>query len=97
MGTGWLAARSIGAGLGGRVRAGTVLVARGEFSIVIAGLGVTAGIESDLGATAAGYVLITALLAPLLTRWADPIAARIGARRSAPVAAPLPDGPGAGG
>lgn len=78
--TGWMAARSIGAGLGGRVRAGTVLVARGEFSIVIAGLGVTAGIEPDLGAVAAGYVLITALLAPVLTRWADPIAARLAGR-----------------
>jgi CPA2 family monovalent cation:H+ antiporter-2 len=75
--TGWLAAGSIGAGPKGRVRAGTVLVARGEFSIVIAGLGVSAGLESDLGAVAAGYVLATALLAPLLTRWADPIAARL--------------------
>jgi len=75
--TGWLAAESIGAGTRGRVRAGTVLVARGEFSIVIAGLGVSAGIEADLGAVAAGYVLVTALLAPLLTRWADPIGERL--------------------
>lgn len=68
--TGWLAARKT-SGTSGRLRAGTALVARGEFSIVIAGLGVTAGIEGELGPLAATYVLLTAIAGPLLTRYSD--------------------------
>lgn len=41
--TGWWAAERAGASRYGRARAGSALVARGEFSIVIAGLAVTAG------------------------------------------------------
>jgi CPA2 family monovalent cation:H+ antiporter-2 len=41
---------------------------------VIAGLGVGAGLEADLGPLAAAYVLLTALTGPLLTRWADTLA-----------------------
>ena len=54
-----------------RLRAGTALSARGEFSIVIAGLGVSAGVEPQLGALAAAFVLLTAFSAPLLTRWVE--------------------------
>jgi CPA2 family monovalent cation:H+ antiporter-2 len=68
--TGWLAARRT-SGPAGRLRAGTALVARGEFSIVIAGLGVAAGVESGLGPLAATYVLLTAIAGPLLTRYSD--------------------------
>ncbi len=68
--TGWLAARRI-SGVAGRLRAGTALVARGEFSIVIAGLGVAAGTESALGPLAATYVLLTAIAGPLLTRYSS--------------------------
>jgi monovalent cation:H+ antiporter-2, CPA2 family len=49
-----------------RLRAGMALVARGEFSIVIAGLG--AGIEPRLGPLSAAYVLFLAVLGPILTR-----------------------------
>ncbi len=69
--TGSWAARRAGIGARGRVRAGMALVARGEFSIVIAGLGVAAGAEQDLGPLAAAYVLTLALAGPLLTRVAD--------------------------
>ena len=69
--TGWLAARHTSA-VPGRLRAGTVLVARGEFSIVIAGLGVAAGLESALAPLAATNVLFTAIGGPVLTRYADP-------------------------
>lgn len=69
--TGWQAAKAIGSGARGRLRAGTALIARGEFSIVIAGLGVGAGLEADLGPLAATYVLLTALSGPLITRWSD--------------------------
>jgi len=86
--TGWQAAKRIGVGIPGRVRAGTALVPRGEFSIVIAGLGVAAGLEADLGPLAASYVLLTALTGPVLTRWADRIAASVRARLApAPVSA----------
>ncbi|MGY1706028.1 cation:proton antiporter [Geodermatophilus sp. SYSU D00697] len=73
--TGWFAALRDGIGVPGRLRAGTALVARGEFSIVIAGLAVTAGV-TDLGPVATGYVLVLAVAGPVLTRFADPRALR---------------------
>jgi CPA2 family monovalent cation:H+ antiporter-2 len=60
------AARRRGIDRQGGWRAGMALVARGEFSIVIAGLG--AGIEPRLGPLAAAYVLLLAILGPLLAR-----------------------------
>ncbi|GAA4792974.1 MULTISPECIES: cation:proton antiporter [Streptomyces] len=65
--SGWYAARREGAGRRGRLRAGTALIARGEFSIVIIGL---AGVRHDrLGALVAAYVLLLAVAGPLLTRF----------------------------
>ncbi|MCA0145142.1 cation:proton antiporter [Blastococcus sp. LR1] len=75
MGTGWFAARRDGVAVPGRLRAGTALVARGEFSIVIAGLAVTAGI-AEVGPIATGYVLILAVAGPVITRFAEPAALR---------------------
>jgi len=49
-----------------RLRAGLTLVARGEFSIVIAGLGIA--IEPRLGSLSAAYVLLMAISGPLLAR-----------------------------
>ena len=66
--TGYWAARRAGIDSRGRLRAGVELVARGEFSIVIAGLGVA--IEPRLGPLSAAYVLIMAMLGPLLARLA---------------------------
>jgi CPA2 family monovalent cation:H+ antiporter-2 len=43
------------------------LVARGEFSIVIAGLGAAA--EPQLGPLAAAYVLFLVVLGPVLVRF----------------------------
>jgi len=80
--TGWWAARRLSA-VPGRLRAGTALVARGEFSIVIAGLGVAAGAEPGLAALAAAYVLLTAVSGPLLTRYSDAIGLRLARRRAA--------------
>jgi CPA2 family monovalent cation:H+ antiporter-2 len=73
--TGWWAARRIGIGVRGRFRAGFVLIARGEFSIVIAGLAVSANLEPQLGPLAAAYVLFLAILGPILTRFGDPLVA----------------------
>lgn len=66
--TGYWAARRIGADKKGRIRAGLDLVARGEFSIVIAGLGAAA--EPRLGPLAAAYVLFLDVLGPVLVRFA---------------------------
>jgi CPA2 family monovalent cation:H+ antiporter-2 len=66
--TGYWAARRAGVDRQGSIRAGAALIARGEFSIVIAGLGV--GIEPALGPLAAAYVLFLAILGPLLARFA---------------------------
>ena len=66
--TGYWAARRAGIDVPGRLRAGTELVARGEFSIVIAGLAIA--IEPRLGPLSAAYVLLTAITGPLLTRLA---------------------------
>ncbi len=74
--TGWWAARRAGVGRRGRIRAGVTLIARGEFSIIIAELGVVAGVAADLGPLAACYVLILAMVGPVLTKIADPLAAR---------------------
>jgi len=66
--TGWVAATSCAPP--GRLRAGTALMARGEFSVVIADLAVIAGATPRLGPLAVTYVLITALFGPLATRYA---------------------------
>ncbi len=75
--TGWWAARRAGASSGGRLRAGTTMIARGEFSILIAKIGVAAAIEPQLGPLAAAYVLILAVFGPILARLADPVAVRL--------------------
>lgn len=64
--TGYWASRRTGVDTRAGLRAGMALVARGEFSIVIAGLG--AGIEPRLGPLSAAYVLILAIAGPLLTK-----------------------------
>ena len=71
IGVGWWSARRAGIGLRGRWRAGLTLVPRGEFSIVIGGLGVAAGLHEDIGPTVAAYVLIMAVGGSLLMRYAD--------------------------
>lgn len=64
--TGYWATRRTGVDQRGRLRAGMALVARGEFSIVIAGLGVA--LEPQLGPLSAAYVLFLAVLGPVLAR-----------------------------
>lgn len=64
--TGWLAGRRAGLTQRESLRAGATLVPRGEFSIVIAGLALAA--EPRIGPIAAAYVLMTAVLGPILAR-----------------------------
>jgi monovalent cation:H+ antiporter-2, CPA2 family len=73
--TGWWAAKRQGIARMGRARAGAALVARGEFSIVIAGLAVSAGaVDDQLAALATAYVLIMAVFGPLAARFVEPVA-----------------------
>ncbi|MDN6177161.1 MAG: cation:proton antiporter, partial [Micrococcaceae bacterium] len=73
--TGVWAARRAGIGVPGRIRAGTALIARGEFSIVIAGLAVAGGGASpELAALATAYVMLLAVLGPIATKLAEPVA-----------------------
>jgi CPA2 family monovalent cation:H+ antiporter-2 len=78
--TGWWAARHAGVDVPGRWRAGAALVARGEFSIVIAGFGATAGLEAQLEPLAAAYVLFLAMLGPILARTVELLRATLTTR-----------------
>jgi CPA2 family monovalent cation:H+ antiporter-2 len=85
--TGYWAAGRAGVSVRGRLRAGGTLVARGEFSIVIAGLAVTSGIEPSLGPLATAYVLILVVVGPLTARYTEPLGLRLRARLGRPVPA----------
>jgi monovalent cation:H+ antiporter-2, CPA2 family len=64
--TGVLAGRRSGLRAEAALRAGMMLIPRGEFSIVIAGLGAAA--EPELAPLSATYVLLLAIAGPLLAR-----------------------------
>jgi CPA2 family monovalent cation:H+ antiporter-2 len=82
--TGIWAAKRAGIARPGRFRAGAALVARGEFSIVIAGLAVASGVvPRELAALATAYVLLMAVMGPLAARYVEPLAAPF-IRRPAP-------------
>jgi len=65
--TGYVGGRRAGLGNRAAIRGGVALIPRGEFSVVIAGLG--AAVEPQLGPLSTCYVLLLAMLGPLLTRW----------------------------
>ena len=69
--TGVWAADRAGIGVPGRRRAGAALIARGEFSIVIAGLAVASGAVPRRTAppSATAYVMLLAVLGPVATRF----------------------------
>ena len=72
--TGWIAAKSVQSTVIGSLRAGALLSARGEFSVVIAGIvAVSLVLPPTFQAFVAAYVLITASAGPLLARFAEPI------------------------
>lgn len=74
--TGIWAAKRAGIAKPGRLRAGTTLIARGEFSIVIAGLAVASGaVPGEVAALATAYVLLMAVMGPLAARFAGPVKA----------------------
>jgi monovalent cation:H+ antiporter-2, CPA2 family len=65
--TGGFAAYREGVARRGQLRAGTALIPRGEFSIVIVGL--AAGADGRLGALVTAYVFVLATIGPLITRF----------------------------
>ncbi len=73
----WWATKHAGLEPASRLRAGITLIARGEFSLVIAGIGISAGVDPRVGTLATAYVLFTAILSPLLLRVAEPFLARL--------------------
>ncbi|MEU0544575.1 cation:proton antiporter [Nocardia sp. NPDC005978] len=80
--TGWWAAARVGTSRYGRARAGSALVARGEFSIVIAGLAVAAGAApGEFAALATTYVLLMAAFGPIAARGLEPAVRRWDERR----------------
>ncbi len=81
--TGWIGAARSGVGVRGGTRAGLLLVARGEFSIAIAGFATAAGVAGDFEALAVAYVFVLAIAGPVLVRFADAISAPLVRRSTA--------------
>ena len=69
MATGYLAARSVGVSAKGARRAGAALIPRGEFSIVLAGIAVTSGVDGKMGSIVVTYVLMLAVGGSLIARF----------------------------
>ncbi len=69
--SGAYAAGRDGAAAPGRARAGSILVIRGEFSLIIVGLAGAA--QGLLGGVVAAYVIVLAVVGPVLTRYADSV------------------------
>jgi monovalent cation:H+ antiporter-2, CPA2 family len=102
--TGWWTTKHLNLDPPSRLRVGTTLIARGEFSLVIAAIGVGVGLEPELGPLAAAYVLFTAIFGPLLMRVTETVGVRVlhlapspvvesaeAAPEEAPPVCPLPD------
>jgi monovalent cation:H+ antiporter-2, CPA2 family len=88
--TGWLAGRGMGVGPRGRARAGATLVARGEFSIAIAGLVTTAGVAARFEALAVTYVFLLAIIGPILARITDVVVEKFLESRTEHSLQPMP-------
>lgn len=69
--TGWWGARRSGLSERAGRRAGIILLPRGEFSVVLAGIGVAGGLTSDVRPLTVTYVLALAIGGSLLARIVD--------------------------
>jgi monovalent cation:H+ antiporter-2, CPA2 family len=91
MASGWVGGGWTGMDRVARVRAATALIPRGEFSLAIAALGVAAGLTTRLQAVTVAYVMVLAILGPVIARVADVILARrVTPETQAPSATSLP-------
>jgi monovalent cation:H+ antiporter-2, CPA2 family len=79
--TGRKAARLAGLDERESARVALALIARGEMSIVLAGLGATAAVEPELMPLAAAYVLVLAIAGPVGMRFADELVPHLTRRR----------------
>ena len=70
---GLIAGRKTGLSYKASSNIGLTIVSRGEFSIIMANLGIAGGLTEMLKPFAALYVLILAILGPLLTKQSKPI------------------------
>jgi CPA2 family monovalent cation:H+ antiporter-2 len=70
--TAWWSTQRMNLAPSNRLCAGITLIARGEFSLVMAGMGIAAGLEPQLGPFTAAYVLFSVLLGTVLTRLIEP-------------------------
>jgi CPA2 family monovalent cation:H+ antiporter-2 len=66
------------------LRVGLTVLARGEFSLILAALATAAALDERVAAFIAGYVLLLSLLAPVLATHADRIARMFGHGDSTP-------------
>ena len=71
---GWLAGRSAGLSLRASTTIGLTILSRGEFSIIMANLAQAGGLLAIIQPFAALYVLVLAILGPLLTKESPRIA-----------------------
>jgi CPA2 family monovalent cation:H+ antiporter-2 len=78
VGVGMLAARGSQLSRSSGLGTGLVVLSRGEFSLILAALATTAGLDQRVEAFIAGYVLTLSLLAPILAARSDRIARRFG-------------------
>jgi CPA2 family monovalent cation:H+ antiporter-2 len=74
---GIVAARAQGYGRNAAARIGTTVLGRGEFSLIIAALAASAGLDSRVGPFVAFYVLILAVLGPLMATHSAAVARAI--------------------
>ncbi|WP_435197581.1 cation:proton antiporter [Natronomonas sp. EA1] len=71
--SGYMGGRAYGLDTRRSTRVALGLVARAEFSLVIAALAVQAGVDSRIVALAVGYVLVMSVLGTVLMRHSDPV------------------------
>jgi len=77
---GIIAARVEGLDKVAAANVGLTILGRGEFSLILATLGVTAGLDERLGPFVALYVLVLAILGPVLTARSETLARFLPAR-----------------
>jgi len=71
--SGWWSARRADADKQSSLRAGSILSTHGEFSVLIADLGLAAGLAPQLGALTIAYVLFLSVLGPILAQIIQPL------------------------
>ncbi|BDH05918.1 cation:proton antiporter [Streptomyces seoulensis] len=83
---GLLVARTYGYGPEPAAAIATTLVARGEFALILGAMAASAGLDGRLASFIAGYVLVLAILGPVIAKRADLLARAMRAVRPAPPA-----------